>query len=94
MLYHFQRELLGDIENLTRLPALKLFPVSQIAPAVLANVGLMDNHTVGDLHPLQVGTLMTMPLGRPVCAPSAPAGCASSATVLSNHRRTAACSSS
>ena len=60
MLYHFQRELLGDIENLTRLPALKLFPVSQIAPAVLANVGLMDNHTVGDLHPLQVGTLMTM----------------------------------
>ena len=60
MLYHFQRELLGNIENLTRLTALNLFPISQISPAILANIGLMDDHTVGDRHALQAGALMAM----------------------------------
>ena len=60
MLYHFQRELLGDIENLTGLTALKIFPVSQIAPAVLAGVGLMDDHAVGGLHALQADALMAV----------------------------------
>ena len=91
MLDHFKRELLRNVENLARLPALHLL---RVAPDRAHN-----QHKALRAHARPAGRASApaqdasprAPSGRPAFAPNACAGCAPSSPVAcDNHPRTAA----